>query len=148
MNLTLELSLPRDARCVRLLRRVAACVFDDIGAPAAAVEDIQLALTEACANAVRHAVGSQEYSVAFTVDGQGCTVEVLDLGPGFPFPVSGEHEAAELDEETGRGLLLMDELVDDLHFSRRTDGTQVTLRKYWPDVGLELAQAPSTARDG
>lgn len=138
---SLQLSLPRDARFVGLLRNVAACVFADIGAPEAASDDIKLALTEACANAVRHAVGSDGYSVGLTIDADGCEIEVVDLGPGFDVPPA-DLDGVEPDSETeaGRGVLLMQALMDDLQFSRQDSGTSVTLRKYWPEVGLALAQ--------
>lgn len=138
---SLQLSLPRDARFVGLLRKVAGCVFADIGAPEGASDDIKLALTEACANAVRHAVGSDGYSVGFTIDADGCEIEVVDLGPGFDEP-SVEPDAVEPDAdlEAGRGVMLMQALMDDLQFSRQDSGTSVRLRKYWPEVGLALAQ--------
>lgn len=147
MLFTLELSLPRDARFVGLLRNVAGCVFEDVGAPEDVVDDIRIALSEACANAVRHAIGSNEYSVAFTVDAQGCTIDVIDLGPGFDFPLEPSDDGGpDAETETGRGLMLIRALVDDLQFTRQQDGTSVTLRKYWPDVGLALAtEAPSPA---
>lgn len=147
---TLELHLPRDARFVGLLRNVATCVFEDVGVAEATADDIRLALTEACANAVRHAVGSNEYSVAFTIDADGCTVVVRDLGPGFAFPaaptgVDGDGQEPDTDTETGRGFMLMSALVDDLQFTRQADATSVTLRKYWPDTGLALAREPGSA---
>lgn len=143
MQFSLQLSLPRDGRFVGLLRRVVACVFDDIGAPQPAADDIRVALTEACANAVRHAVGSSEYSVSFTVDDSGCEIEVVDLGPGFDVAVDGRIDpetdlGLDLDSETGRGVLLMRALVDDLHFIRQDDGTCVTFRKEWPEVGTAV----------
>lgn len=139
---SLQLSLPRDARFVGLLRNVAACVFADIGAPESASDDIKVALTEACANAVRHAVGSEEYSVGFTIDADGCEIEVADLGPGFdvPRPVDLDGVEPDPETETGRGFVLMQALMDDLQFRREDTGTSVTLRKYWPQVGLALAQ--------
>lgn len=151
MLFSLQLSLPRDARFVGLLRNVAACVFEDIGAPREATDDIKVALTEACANAVRHAVGSNEYSVGFTVDAEGCEIEVVDLGPGFELPTAADladldGEEPDPDTETGRGVLLMRALVDDLQFTRQESGTSVTLRKYWPEVGLALAQELNAPR--
>ncbi|HVM00383.1 MAG TPA: ATP-binding protein [Egibacteraceae bacterium] len=138
---SIQLSLPRDARFVSLLRNVAGCVFDDIGAPREATNDIQVALTEACANAIRHAVGSNAYSVAFSVDAEGCEIEVVDLGPGFELPADILLDPEpDGENETGRGVLLMRALVDDLQFIRQEDGTSVTLRKYWPEVGLALVK--------
>lgn len=148
MHLRLRLSLPRDARFVGMLRHVAGCVFQDIGAPSTASEDIQLALTEACANAIRHAVGSAEYSVGLSIDAEGCEIEVMDLGPGFELPSDGEADGleADADTETGRGVLLMRALVDDLEFTRHDTGMRVVLRKSWPEVGLALATQEREAR--
>lgn len=144
MLFTLTLQLPRDTRFVGLLRHIATCVFEDVGVPQEAADDIRLALSEACANAVRHAVGSNAYSVVFTIDATGCTIEVLDLGPGFEFPSLDPDEAVpDADTETGRGLMLMQALVDDLQFDRQDDGTTVTLRKSWPDAGVSPTMEPS-----
>lgn len=144
MLFTLKLQLPRDTRFVGLLRHIATCVFEDVGVPQEAADDIRLALTEACANAVRHAVGSNAYSVRFTIDADGCTIDVLDLGPGFDFPTPGPGDAVpDVDTETGRGFMLMRALVDDLQFARQDDGTTVTLRKFWPGAGVSPTMEPS-----
>lgn len=149
MLFSLRLSLPRDARFVALLRNLASCVFDDIGVPEDAADDIRLALTEACANAIRHAVGSSEYSVSLSIDVEGCEIEVVDLGPGFDFGADEDGDGEEPDHstETGRGVLLMRALVDDLEFVRQDRGTAVTLRKHWPGVGLVLARELQRSAD-
>lgn len=134
----LNLSLPRDARYVGLLRNVTACIFEDLGAPTEAADDIELALTEACANAVRHAIGTAEYTVGVTIDADGCEIEVADLGPGFEPPID-EGQDPDFDTETGRGLLLMRALVDDLEFTRHASAMSVLLRKRWPGMGLAVA---------
>lgn len=144
---TVQLSLPRDARFVGMLRKVTGSVFTDIGAPESAADDIQLALTEACANAIRHAVDSAEYAVRFSIDADGCEVEVMDLGPGFE-PPSDEYlgrVAVDPSTETGRGLVLMRALVDDLEFTRQDNATCVILRKKWPEVRLARAGQTTTA---
>lgn len=138
MQFSLNLSLPRDARYVGLLRNVTACIFNDLGAPREAVGDIELALTEACANAVRHAIGTAEYTVEVTIDADGCEIEVADVGPGFEPPVN-DGEDPDTDTETGRGLLLMRALVDDLQFTRHASAMSVLLRKRWPGMGLAVA---------
>lgn len=138
MEFCLSLSLPRDARYVGLLRKVTACIFDDLGAPPEAADDIELALTEACANAVRHAIGTAEYTVGVTIDADGCEIEVADVGPGFEPPVDDGGDP-DVETETGRGLLLMRALVDDLKFTRHASAMSVMLRKRWPGMGLAVA---------
>jgi serine/threonine-protein kinase RsbW len=127
VHVKMQLSLPTEARYVGMMRSVAECVMSDIGVPTDANEDVQLAVTEACANAVRHSdVG--EYIVRLMFDDHSCEVEVVDLGSGFdPDEIRLQGE----DFEHGRGLYLMQELVDDLQFVRGDDGTHVRLRKQW-----------------
>lgn len=133
MLVKMQLSLPTEARYVGMMRNVAQSVMSDIGVPAEASEDVQLAVTEACANAVRHSdVG--EYSVRLEVGDEGCEVEVVDLGSGFE-PVDIRQQTEEF--ESGRGLWLMQALVDDLQFVRASDGTHVRLRKQWGELDLD-----------
>jgi serine/threonine-protein kinase RsbW len=124
----MQLSLPTESRYVGMMRNVAQCVMTDMGAPGEASEDVQLAVTEACANAVRHS-DVNEYVVRLNVDNALCEVEVVDLGKGFDadaaIPSSMEHL------EGGRGLFLMQELVDDLQFVRDGEGMHVKLTKRW-----------------
>jgi serine/threonine-protein kinase RsbW len=132
----MQLSLPTEARYVGMMRNVAGSVMSDIGVPEDASSDVQIAVTEACANAVRHSdVG--EYVVRLELGDDCCEVEVVDLGGGFdPAEINQQAE----DMESGRGLWLMQALVDDLQFVRGNDGTHVRLRKQW-DTELSLESA-------
>lgn len=143
MQISMELTLPRDARFVGMMRKVAKCILEDLRAPADAVYDIQLVLTEACGNAVRHAVGSSEYSVALAVGDDHCEVEVTDVGPGFDPPEDGADADGEL--ESGRGLLLIRTLVDELEFDRVDAHTRVRLTKRWPNLGLLVPSSDGEA---
>lgn len=129
MQVKLNLDLPRDARYVPLMRNVAGCLLSDLGAPSAAIADVQLALSEACANVVRHAAGTSDYHVGFAVRDDGCEIEVADEGPGFPPPADATPPAA--DAESGRGLALMQALVDDLFVLSNDGDSIVRLRKTW-----------------
>jgi serine/threonine-protein kinase RsbW len=138
----MELALPRDARYVGVMREVAGCILTELEAPGEAVEDVQLAVTEACANAVRHAVGTAEYSVRFAVAEDSCEIEIVDVGPGF----TPENEGAaqyDLDSESGRGLTLIRALVDDMEFDRDGQGNRIRLTKTWPALGT-----PTPPTDG
>lgn len=145
MLLRLELQLPRDVRYVGVARNVAETLFRQLGCPEDVSGDIQLALTEACANAVRHAVDTDEYKVVLSIDHECCDIEVVDLGPGFGArdPSTDRHVGPEV--ESGRGLLLMRALVDDLEFRALEDGTSVRLRKFWPGLTLGLPEQAGVA---
>lgn len=130
MLVKMQLSLPTEARYVGMMRNVAQSVMTDIGAPGDATEDVELAVTEACANAVRHSdVG--EYIVHLNVDDAVCHVEIVDSGGGFdPSSVPAPDSDSEA-LEGGRGLYLMQHLVDDMEFVRDVDGTHLRLTKRW-----------------
>ena len=153
MQITVHLDLPRDARYVPIMRNVSDCLLSDLGAPRSAIQDIQLALSEACANVVRHASGTRNYRVKLSVSDSGCDIEVSDFGPGFDGVAVGEVGARQevdpddtpLDAETGRGLRLMQALVDDMFVLRRQGDNVVRLHKEWPPLDLSLS-ALETAR--
>lgn len=139
-QIELQLTLPRDARYVGVLRRVAASLLRGLDVPVESVDDVAVALSEACGNVIRHAEGTDEYGVRLSVDADRCSIEVCDLGPGFAEETMAE-DAASLDEvaaaEDGRGLPLLQALMDDLEFVREEDTTTVRLIKQWDAVGLE-----------
>jgi serine/threonine-protein kinase RsbW len=84
------------------------------------IEEIVLALTEACANVVQHAGEHEEYQVDVAITDDTCRITVLDDGQGFDFEQAQAGPDSPL--EAGRGLLLMKALVDDLQFVRAEDG--------------------------
>lgn len=134
MLVRLELALPRDARYVGMMREVAGCILASIGAPEEAVADVQLALTEACANVVRHAVGTSGYTVHFRVSAEAVEVEITDAGPGFTPPSDPQPPAPE--REAGRGLSLIDALVDECQFVRDGQDNRVCLTKRFEGLRL------------
>jgi serine/threonine-protein kinase RsbW len=136
----MELTLPRDARYVGVMREVAGCILEQLRTPDEAVGDVQLAVTEACANAVRHAVGTAEYSVRLGVSEDACEIEIIDVGPGFPDALPDLSNLPELaeadpDSESGRGLYLIRALVDEFEFTRDGGANAVRLTKRWDAIG-------------
>lgn len=135
-----QLSLPRDARYVPLMRNVTTCLMKEMDVPADACDDVLLALSEACANVVRHAAGSHDYSVAVGISSDRCEVEVADGGPGFEQTEADVAPPDVLQEgESGRGLHLIGALVDDMEFLPVENGTRVLLRKRWDAGGGSLS---------
>jgi serine/threonine-protein kinase RsbW len=121
---TIELSYPTSPVTLRDIRDA---VDEAAGRllPPGALEDLKLAVTEACANAVLHS-GSPEFRVTITVY-DGC-VEVVVEDDGVYRSVPTSVDGAKVH----RGLLLMASMVDDLTLHRGTSseaGTQVRLRK-------------------
>jgi serine/threonine-protein kinase RsbW len=124
-----SLRLPRDAVTVPLVRTICRDAMNRLGVTADCQGDVALALTEACANVVQHATGVNEYEVTVAIIEGTCHIRVLDRGGGIDLRDSTRTESI-LDEDRGRGIVLMRLLVDQLAFdSRPEDGTIVHLEK-------------------
>jgi serine/threonine-protein kinase RsbW len=139
-QIELQLTLPRDARFVAILRRVATSLLEGLDVPEESVDDVTVALSEACGNVIQHARGTEEYGVRLAVEADQCSIEVRDLGPGFDTSTLAE-EPAPLEEvaEDGRGIPLLQALMDDLEFVRDEDTTTVRLVKRWDVLALGRA---------
>ena len=94
--------------------------------------EIELALTEALANAVVHGCAgdpSKTVQVCAACDPvHGLLIVVRDPGPGFdpsqvPSPVIGE----KVYREGGRGIYLINQLMDSVHYKQ--GGTEIWLHK-------------------
>jgi serine/threonine-protein kinase RsbW len=115
--MTLGLCLPRDALSVPVVRRIATQSLRSVGFLDEDVDDVELALTEACSNVLKHSEANEEYEVRTSLSDATLVIEVLDTGgQGFESHHLGRDDAFE-EAETGRGIRLMRALVDDLRFS-------------------------------
>jgi serine/threonine-protein kinase RsbW len=95
-------------------------------------QEIALALTEALANAVKHGSKSDpSLKVHCWVKTTPSTmvITVSDTGPGFdPKRVPNPLENAGLSADHGRGLHMIRQLVDEVHFERNGAEIQMTKR--------------------
>lgn len=95
--------------------------------------EIETALREAIANAIKHGCCGDpskfvQCHVSFESEGSVLIV-VSDPGPGFdpmnvPDPTEGEH----LFDNHGRGIFLINKLMDEVTFER--NGAEIHMRKY------------------
>jgi serine/threonine-protein kinase RsbW len=91
------------------------------------LNDLKLAVTEACTNSVRHAYGANDGTVdiVYELHADRLVVEVSDDGGGFdPDEV---EESGEL-TEGGLGIAIIRALVDEFEVGERGDGRGSRLR--------------------
>lgn len=95
------------------------------------IEDLKIALAEACNNAIQHAYthngGKNAVAIKFLVESKKLIIEVKDHGRGFNFRES-QKESVDL-QERGLGMFLIRALVDDFEVSSSPDGTYVKMIK-------------------
>ncbi len=129
MEINLTLCLPRDEMSIPVVRHICDYAMGEVGVDRTCRADILLALTEACTNVTAHSTTENEYEVAIHIDDKRCEIRVVDSGKGFDVDLA-EHEAAPPDAESGRGIALMQALVDRIAFeSKPENGTIVHLEK-------------------
>ena len=128
MTIVYTLCLPRDRSTVPVLRRLFRSSMERLGVESECVDDMELAVTEACTNVLLHADDSaDEYEVSVQVNEKQCEINVIDKGQGFDHT---SLTSAASTSETGRGIQLMKALVDSVSFvSKPQDGTIVHLVK-------------------
>ena len=121
MNVAFSVRLPVDAQSVPLVRGLVRQALQYLGVVASGIDEVLLALSEACANVVKHAGEHEEYEVDVTIDDHVCRIAVLDDGEGFDLEAAAAaRPGSPLDG--GRGLLIMQALVDRLDFRNTEDG--------------------------
>jgi serine/threonine-protein kinase RsbW len=129
VHIEISLSLPRERESVSAVRRIVAGAMAEVGVEPSCAADVELALTEGCANVVRHATSTDRYRVTFQLDRRAAKIVIADAGKGFALNGSTHHMAATL-SEGGRGLALMEMLMDEADFRvEEGRGTRVSLTK-------------------
>jgi serine/threonine-protein kinase RsbW len=95
-----------------------------------ALADLRLAVTEAAANACRHAYDDAGGDVTVHLSlGENDVLEVVveDDGPGFDEAAVGEWDAQSLGED-GMGLTIIRAVAEDVEIGPREDGTGTRIR--------------------
>jgi anti-sigma regulatory factor (Ser/Thr protein kinase) len=133
MRLVLQLQVPADARMLPKTRQAVAGYLEEAETTAEVVDDVVLALDEACANVIRHAFPNGvegDIHLRADIDEQSITVLVEDDGVGFdPFQVDLR---SRLDDTSGRGLHLIRMLMSSVDVESPTEtgvGTRLRMRK-------------------
>jgi serine/threonine-protein kinase RsbW len=144
VEITLGLVLPREEHSIPVARHVCRHALRDVGVEPDCGADIEIALSEACTNALKHAGPGSEYQVHLSIDDGRCAITIADAGRGF----DGRSSRSNPADERGRGIELMEALVDRVKFEVKPEtGTIVHLEKKLSFADGSLARR-SSARSG
>ncbi len=136
---TVTLNLPATADFVDIVRLNLYGIASKMGFSYEDIEDMKVAVSEACNNSVLYAYGQEGglVEVVFGINGEELTITVKDEGVSFALPQDGSDTAPTLHEKElhdveigGLGFYLMQALMDDVNVvSESGKGTQVVLTK-------------------
>jgi len=131
MRVELALNLPREEISVPLTRHVVSAALLTAGVEPSCVHEVEMALSEACTNAVQHAIEGMSYEVMVGISDEQVTIDVVDSGSGF----GQRHVATDGHDhwaENGRGVGLISALSDLAFDSVEGQGGSVHLTKALP----------------
>ena len=115
-------TLPGDVSLLAGLRQALAVWLEAKGIAEEARASAVLATHEATANAIEHGLPAGPVNVRAQLDEDALMIEVSDQGRWRP--------ARFLDDERGRGLMLIAALVSDLNVTAAPTGTTVRMTQY------------------
>lgn len=141
MNLDVAICLPQEAESVSVIRRVVMNALETLGIAGTCIDDIGLALSEACTNVLDHARDDDEYEVRLVVDDRRCSISVKNTADGFDATALTDTDPGELSPR-GRGVTIMRAVMDHVELTSEPEvGTIVRLVK-----ALEIDQDGAIAR--
>lgn len=92
--------------------------------------EIELGITEACTNIVRHAYGFQKGKIRICIyiyDFSHIVFEMVDWGKPFCCPEC--LQLAKAESESGRGIFIIKSVMDQVDYSREKDKNKIRMLK-------------------
>lgn len=131
----IKLSVPNKPEYVSIIRLTAAGIANRMGFDIEKIEDIKVAISEACTNAITHGICQEEenFNIDFSTDDEKLVISVYDNGKGF---LSKHIKAPDLQElkEGGLGIFIIKSLMDHVEIlSNNGKGTVIKMTKYLGD---------------
>jgi serine/threonine-protein kinase RsbW len=138
----IRLQIPAHADYVDLVRLSLFGVASKMGFSYEDIDDMKVAATEACNNAVQHADPQGELNkiiITFELGETSLSIRVKDHGLSFNYlkemanakPLDPHKEVSQL-RAGGLGLYLMQALMDEVTVDTE-DGTEIIMTKYIPE---------------
>lgn len=125
------LSIPTKSEYVSVARLTSSVIANNMGFDIEDIEDIKVAVGEACNNAVLHTENHEStFDLSFLAEPEKLTIEVRDTGKGFSLDNYKEPDLAH-PKEHGLGIFIMKSLMDDIEIESKVGtGTSIKMTKY------------------
>ncbi|MEW6471116.1 MAG: ATP-binding protein [Actinomycetota bacterium] len=116
MLLDVAVCLPQESETVGVIRAIVRHALHSFGVTQECIDDICLALSEACTNVIDHAVPGDEYEVRLEVDERECALSVRNTNHGFDARAL-RGAMPDASSPRGRGVAIMRAVMDHVDFS-------------------------------
>lgn len=136
----IEMKIPAKPDYIGVIRLTSSGIAERMGFSFEDIEDLKIAISEACTNAVQHAYKAHEKGevvIGYGLYKDRLEVMVADQGMSFDFrelrekirPYDRHQDTGEFMREGGLGLYLIEALMDEVKI-HHTDGVTVFMTKY------------------
>jgi serine/threonine-protein kinase RsbW len=124
-----ELRIPSKAEWVAVARLAVAAVANRLNFSIEDIEDVKLAVAEACTNCIQHGHGSDQIEITCETEPDALTVRVRDYGRGSR-PEALSPRRADEPHVGGLGVFLIRSLMDSVEYDVHPDrGTNLVMTK-------------------
>lgn len=124
-----ELELPNKPEFISLARLAVSSLANMIGFSIDEIEDIKVALSEACTNAMQYGCKNQKsYTTTFEIGPDFLSVCVRDTGDLWDIDAVKEP-SLKGDQVGGFGLYIIRTLMDEMDITSQESGTTLTMKK-------------------
>ena len=130
---TIKMEIASNPQYVSVIRLTTSGIANKIGFCLEDIEDIKVAVSEACTNAIKHSLDNK-FSVEYTIFENGLTITIIDSGKGYDVD-SIDVPNLEEPKESGLGLFIIKSLMDEVEIKSNINyGTVIKMTKY---LGVE-----------
>ncbi|HCX65071.1 MAG TPA: histidine kinase [Eubacteriaceae bacterium] len=130
-DIKVTLTLPGVPEFVSVARLTLSGIANRMGFDVDAIEDLKVAVSEACTNAMKHGCEQTEdqYVVNYTVKENQLIIDVSDKGEGFDYDAMETPDLTR-PKENGLGLYIIKTLMDEVEIkSEASKGTVLRMIK-------------------
>ncbi|MGL5311852.1 MAG: anti-sigma B factor RsbW [Peptostreptococcaceae bacterium] len=131
---TIKMEIPANPDYVSILRLTTSGIANKLGFSMDDIEDMKVAVSEACTNAVKHSEDNK-VNITFNLLENGIEVEIQDNGKGYNVDSIAVPDLSN-PKESGLGLFIIQTLMDDVKIeSKGNQGTTIKMTKY---LGVDI----------
>ena len=126
---SIKMEISANPEYVGIIRLTTSGIANKIGFSIDDIEDMKVAVSEACTNAIKHSSDDRFY-ITFNILDDGLNIEIKDNGVGCNIDLLGKPDL-ENPKENGLGILIIQTLMDEVSIeSSDNKGTIIKMTKY------------------
>ena len=126
---TIKMEISANPDFVSIIRLTTSGIANKIGFSIDDIEDMKVAVSEACTNAIKHS-SDNKFSVEYTIFEDGLTIKIVDSGKGYDVDAVDKPNLKE-PKESGLGLFIIQSLMDEVEIKSNINyGTVIKMTKY------------------